>query len=898
MPNQKINQPAATFVKGLITEASPLTFPENASLDEVNFRLKRDGSRDKRFGQSAVFEYFLPYPYTRLEAEKMYAKVYKWEQPKGAKREVIGVVQVGVFLYFLDLYSDDQPTLLNSNDPSGYAYIDTSSLLTGRTPIEFATINGYLLLLCSEIPNPWIAWYSDAEDLVHWGTSDLLVRDLWGVDDGLGNEVRPVDLSELHRYNLYNQGWTSDIVTTCGTDVLTCVKNTFGVYPSNVDSWGVGRTADLTSADVYKFDPDLALRNLVNNQPAAKGKYIIHVYNRGLSRNEKTLVTLPTDSETNYCSTIEAFAGRAWYSGVRGKVQEGDDKSPNYNQAVFFSQVMETPLNLVKCYQEADPTSYDINEVVDTDGGVIFIPECSFVVKLKAMKASLWVFGDNGVWEIRGPEGSGFTATTFEVRKINSIGVSSKDSIVDANGTIFYWSYSGIYAIMPNPNMDGRYDTVNVTQTTIQSKYDTIDTFSKLTAKGIYDPYNNKIRWLFSDYSNAENFQSIGECNHSPGLMQLSSSSVFLITRKNSAEYDYAISYLYVLDLTNNQVTTIRTPYTLAYSDNYLDINGHAIVKGYVFNNNEYEFYYFHQKDDTTDELIVQKLKYYADTKEIDRVIANPVVLNTECKHHSSNIQVAPALFGTASVSFTHIIVAFHNNSGYASLQYVDKSLAYGAITSTANLAYYLHPLSIASLSSTTGVLCYRGSSSSSLYLDYFTRSGTSITINSSTLFYNATQVPVGTHTVSGATMIKISATKLLVCASITNATLGYTNVISCFIVTISGSVLTSTTLLDIPTEIGTNPKAVLRGTSTVTIIYENGTSWDTNKLRYINVDVSGTTPVLGTVGDWYSDVSTEWNTSHVHAELALDSNTIVSAFRGVGSLGWGSSAVYVSDIT
>ena len=39
-----------TFVKGLITEAGPLTYPEGASLDEANFVLNRDGSRQRRFG--------------------------------------------------------------------------------------------------------------------------------------------------------------------------------------------------------------------------------------------------------------------------------------------------------------------------------------------------------------------------------------------------------------------------------------------------------------------------------------------------------------------------------------------------------------------------------------------------------------------------------------------------------------------------------------------------------------------------------------------------------------------------------------------------------------------------------------------------------------------------------
>ena len=37
-----------SFVKGFISEASGLTFPEDASLDEENFDILLDGSRAKR----------------------------------------------------------------------------------------------------------------------------------------------------------------------------------------------------------------------------------------------------------------------------------------------------------------------------------------------------------------------------------------------------------------------------------------------------------------------------------------------------------------------------------------------------------------------------------------------------------------------------------------------------------------------------------------------------------------------------------------------------------------------------------------------------------------------------------------------------------------------------------
>lgn len=50
MARQKFAKDFNTFVRGLITEASQLTFPDDASLDERNFVLDKDGGRRRRFG--------------------------------------------------------------------------------------------------------------------------------------------------------------------------------------------------------------------------------------------------------------------------------------------------------------------------------------------------------------------------------------------------------------------------------------------------------------------------------------------------------------------------------------------------------------------------------------------------------------------------------------------------------------------------------------------------------------------------------------------------------------------------------------------------------------------------------------------------------------------------------
>ena len=48
---QSLNQKVVNnFVKGLITEAGEMTFPDGASVDELNCDLRRDGTRRRRLG--------------------------------------------------------------------------------------------------------------------------------------------------------------------------------------------------------------------------------------------------------------------------------------------------------------------------------------------------------------------------------------------------------------------------------------------------------------------------------------------------------------------------------------------------------------------------------------------------------------------------------------------------------------------------------------------------------------------------------------------------------------------------------------------------------------------------------------------------------------------------------
>jgi len=496
MPISKGNQPINTFVKGIITEASPLTFPENASIDESNFKLLLDGSRERRLGLDLEDGY--AYVPTGLNTSALPTSTYSafyWPSPSGSKKVDIGVIQTGKYITFINLLTSNP----SANVLNGGTKINTG--VDNGSQWQFAVLNNYLLAVNPSLKTPYLVSYNDVTDVISYETAPIKIRDLYGVDDNIGVGQRPTTLTDLHKYNLRNQGWSSSIVSTCGTDAIDCTFSTFGVYPSNSDQWGIGRVGDLTDANVYKYDPNQAKRNIVDGGQVPRGTYIIDLFDRGSDRQSFTGLTVPLDRETTYVSTIAAYAGRAWYSGIQGNIVSGDSRSPNLSNAVLYSQIFRNKTDLVKCYQEADPTSYQFNEVVDTDGGVIFITEAVSICKIMSVKQSLFVFAKNGVWEIRGGQ-DGFTATTFQVNKISSVGVYAPNSIVEANGTIFFWGIDGIYSISPNPQNVGQWDTNNITLTTIKKLYNSIPDVAKRNAKGFYDFKANKARWLYtSDYT-------------------------------------------------------------------------------------------------------------------------------------------------------------------------------------------------------------------------------------------------------------------------------------------------------------------------------------------------------------------------------------------------------------
>jgi len=175
-----------SFVKGLVTEASELTFPEGALVDGENFVLKRDGSLERRLGID--YENLYTKVSTGLstqQIEKGRSAFYRWNSPSGDSSLSIGVIRIYNRFWFVDLLTSNPSTNLLNNEN----YIEISGLTT--SDVQFANLNNQLIIVSQDLEFPATFIYNADTKKISLGTIKIKIRDLFGVHDGYDADVRP-----------------------------------------------------------------------------------------------------------------------------------------------------------------------------------------------------------------------------------------------------------------------------------------------------------------------------------------------------------------------------------------------------------------------------------------------------------------------------------------------------------------------------------------------------------------------------------------------------------------------------------------------------------------------------------------------------------------------------------
>ena len=472
MPQQLTQKPVTTFIKGLVTEAGELTFPPDASVDESNCDLRRDGSRRRRKGADRETTATLS-TFTISDTDIVHTGL--WSNVGGQSGLEYLVVQKGSTLYFYNKatapYSD---ALLTHTVSLGTYQATGSGLSVTDTKCQFASIEGALVVASSAMDTIYVTRDNLAETIAVT-TVSFRVRDFDWQGDISEYSTGDATPSVARQYDTQNVGW----VDTKGAAALVTYKAANATeHPPLSLPWYSGKTA-AGAFDAAEWAELFAGTTLIGN-----GHYVLDFFNK----DRATASGLVIDTETEYSrfNSVQAFGGRIFYAGLQSSENAG---------TIMFSRLIESLSDIGECLQRNDPTSEVLSDLLDTDGGVIKIAEAIGIRKLYAIGSMLVVFAENGVWSISGVDGV-FRASEYSVKRISDVGIASPESFIDAEGSPIWWSNYGIHTLTFEA-ASGNAKEQNLSLPTIQTFWDNIPTDSKLKVHSVYDKVNKRAYWAW-----------------------------------------------------------------------------------------------------------------------------------------------------------------------------------------------------------------------------------------------------------------------------------------------------------------------------------------------------------------------------------------------------------------
>jgi hypothetical protein len=314
MPRKSGTSIQNRFIRGLVTEATALSFPEDACTEVSNIVFSSTGRVTRRNAFDTEASYVEDA--ISLAAGDVYTS-FLWEAVSGDGNISFLVVQSGNQLQF---YNVSSSTSVSTNKHT--TEINLATFLANQSDknpadylCQFAAGDGDLIVVNAAC-DPFYVEYDVATDSFNSTIITLQYRDFAGLDDGLTVDQRLTSsLASLetsnpeHYYNLLNQGWGADTDSaTVGVNtVLDEWDNARTDLPSNADYRGLYRTDNEDA-----FGSALVESNDPGNRPAPKGHYILDVARdnrQEIVAGEGYSFVLPSTNETLIDRTIGTVIG-------------------------------------------------------------------------------------------------------------------------------------------------------------------------------------------------------------------------------------------------------------------------------------------------------------------------------------------------------------------------------------------------------------------------------------------------------------------------------------------------------------------------------------------------------------------------------------------------------------
>lgn len=469
----------------------------------------------------------------------------------------IMVVQVGSKLWFYNTSFDEPSDAFFQGTPfeidlSTFAAPGRSAEDVARSGVETASAKGRLFVV-GEMINPFYITFTPAAwplGTLTTTTINIRIRDMDKQDTTTPLATRPTVLSDELKYDLYNQGWGYDKVVGNDSerygqeverDQIALEYYFFSTdhYPPRTKPWWMGKRMPIDPGEAgwEVFDPNGVYDPTDGgNTLAALGHFVLDYFRKDRA-TASGILELPIEDDFTRPTTVAFFAGRIFY-GHKG--------------SILFSQVIEDDLSVVgECFQEADPTAEEISDLIQTDGGIIFVQGAGSMLKMIAKDNSMLLFCTNGVWAVGGgTPGDGFNATGYSVRKVTSIGALSPRTIFQFEGVPTFWGEEGIF-VLENANGGGpeNFTVTNICDEKIQTFYDAINPLAKKNAVGKYDKVRKRLVWLFLGNTDAD-FLSASDPGYTSELNRFFYDRVLNFDLKHQAFFPYT----FASDSNNNAV--------------------------------------------------------------------------------------------------------------------------------------------------------------------------------------------------------------------------------------------------------------------------------------------------------------------------------------------------------
>lgn len=478
--------------KGLFTEATELTFPADATTDELNCTLERNGSRRRRLGVEYEAGYTLS---TDTIPQGQLISTHSWYNVGGEAGLTYLVVQANGKLYFYNKASVPLSAglLAYTINLADFEVAGGESILS--SPISVASIKGYLVVASAATDTFYVA-YDKATSTFSTTKITFLVRDFECLSDRsqLSKSVPLASVTLQRKYDTANAGWgvlNSELISTSTSQVYSW-QNPLGVnaplqkyvgdktaYPALTHPWYSGKDADGNFGTSRWHQLSFGGTSLISN-----GAFILNLFDKDRSA-VSGLAGIPKETDLSRFTAVAAYAGRVFYAGA---------SSSKNSSRIFFSRIIQSIKELGDCYSQNDPTAEYISDLLDTDGGYVDIPDARGIRRLHVMGTSLLVFAENGVWAISGVDDV-FRATEYVVAKVTEVGIASPSSLVSAGGRPYWWSHNGIHTI--SFNQFKNLEETSISEQTIQTFFQELSSKSRTQVIGDYDEIFSRVLWLY-----------------------------------------------------------------------------------------------------------------------------------------------------------------------------------------------------------------------------------------------------------------------------------------------------------------------------------------------------------------------------------------------------------------